>query len=178
MLAADGSDPADDDLPFVGRRQEHLHAAVRATVAVGDDGAGGLSVRLDGRHHLDLEVSGDRVRAVAQVGALRSTLGEATVAAGADVVLEIRAEAAVGHFASTALGPDVLVAGVVGADGFTELGRLDGRYVSTEVAGGFTGRMLGVWCARDRLVVRSFLYAGSDDADGVPPFPAVAAAGS
>ena len=148
-------------------------------VAAGD-GTGGLSVRLDGRHHLDLEVDGDRVRAVAHVGALRSTLGETAVTAGRDVVLEIRAEPSVGHFGSTALGPDVLVAGVVDApaDGFTELGRLDGRYVSTEVAGGFTGRMVGVWCSRGELRVRSFAYAGADDPAAVPSFPAAVVATS
>jgi xylan 1,4-beta-xylosidase len=31
-----------------------------------------------------------------------------------------------------------------GAGGFHELARLDGRYLSAEVAGGFTGRMLGL----------------------------------
>jgi xylan 1,4-beta-xylosidase len=88
-------------------------------------------------------------------------LGEATVSPG-DVVLEIRAVPDEGHFSSTALGPDQVVAGVVGPDGgFTELGRLDGRYLSTEVAGGMTGRLLGVWCSRGELLVRSFTYAGS-----------------
>ena len=67
-----------------------------------------------------------------------------------------------GHFSSTALGPDQLVAGIVGDGGFTELGRLDGRYVSTEVAGGMTGRLLGVWCSGGGLLVRSFTYNGSD----------------
>jgi hypothetical protein len=142
----------------VGRRQEHLHAVARAVVAT--DGVGGLSVRMDARHHLDLEVDGDRVRAVAQVGRLRSVLGETEVADG-DVVLEIRAVPDEGHFSSTALGPDQLVVGVVGAEGFAELGRLDGRYVSTEVAGGMTGRLIGVWCSRGDLLVRSFTYAGS-----------------
>jgi xylan 1,4-beta-xylosidase len=67
-----------------------------------------------------------------------------------------------GHFSSTALGPDRLVAGVVDGGGFTELGRLDGRYVSTEVAGGMTGRLLGVWCSSGAVVVRSFTYTGPD----------------
>jgi len=159
LTARDG-DPAADDLSFVGRRQEHLHAVARAVVAT--DGVGGLSVRMDARHRLDLQVDGDRVRAVAQVGALRSVLGETAVPTGQDVVLEIRAVPDEGHFSSTALGPDVLVAGVVDTDGFTELGRLDGRYVSTEVAGGMTGRLMGVWCSAGHLLVRSFTYAGAD----------------
>jgi xylan 1,4-beta-xylosidase len=157
-LSAADPDPASEDLAFVGRRQEHEDARFRAVVRV--DGVGGLTLRIDARHHLDLEVDGDRVRAVAQVGALRSVLGEAEVAPG-DVVLEIRTLPGEGHFSSTALAPDVLVAGVVGAGGFAELGRLDGRYVSTEVAGGMTGRLGGVWCARGTLLARSFRYTGS-----------------
>jgi hypothetical protein len=159
LTARDG-DPASDDLAFAGRRQEHLVATVRAVVHAGD-GVGGLSLRMDARHHLDLEVDGDQVRAVAQVGALRSVLGTAAVPRG-DVVLEIRTVPDEGHFSSTALGPDQLVAGVVEGGAFTELGRLDGRYVSTEVAGGMTGRLAGVWCTVGDLLVRSFTYSGSD----------------
>jgi hypothetical protein len=160
-LTAADPDPASEDLAFVGRRQEHENARFRAVVRA-SDGVGGLSLRIDARHHLDLEVDGDRVRAVAQVGALRVVLGEAEVAAG-DVTLEIRTLPGEGYFSSTALAPDVLVAGLVGADGFAELGRLDGRYVSTEVAGGMTGRLGGVWCARGELLVRSVTYTGADD---------------
>ena len=164
-LGAVDDDPASEDLAFAGRRQEHLVARARAVLSAAD-GIGGLTVRMDARHHLDLEVDGDRVRAIAQVGALRQVLGETAVPAGEDVVLEIRAVPDDGHFSSTALGPDRLLAGVVGDDGaFTELGRLDGRYVSTEVAGGMTGRLLGVWCSRGELGIRSFTYAGAGAED-------------
>jgi hypothetical protein len=165
-LTAVDADPASDDLAFVGRRQEHLYCRVQAVVDA-RSGVGGLSMRMDARHHLDLSVDSGQLTAVAQVGALRSVLGSLEVPAG-DVALEIRSVASEGHFSSTALGPDQLVAGVVGADGYTELGRIDGRYVSTEVAGGMTGRLAGVWCARGTLVVRSFRYAGSDEPDTVP----------
>jgi xylan 1,4-beta-xylosidase len=160
-LTAADPDPASEDLAFVGRRQEHEDARFRAVVRA-SDGVGGLTVRIDARHHLDLEVDSGRVRAVAQVGALRSVLGEVAVAPGEDVVLEIRTLPGEGHFSSTALAPDVLVAGLAGPDGSTELGRLDGRYVSTEVAGGMTGRLGGVWCARGELLVRSTTYRGAD----------------
>ena len=168
-LTAVDPDPASEDLAFAGRRQQHLHCRACAVVDA-SAGVGGLSVRLDARHHLDVQVAGDVVRAVAQVGDLRSLLGEVTVPAG-DVVLEVRAVPAEGHFSSTALAPDWLLAGVVDRDGgFTELGRLDGRYLSTEVAGGMTGRLLGVWCSTGSIAVRSFTYSGADtrDRDDVP----------
>ncbi|GAB3318452.1 glycoside hydrolase family 43 protein [Geodermatophilus aquaeductus] len=160
LLSAADPDPASEDLAFVGRRQEHLQAGFRAVVRA-SSGVGGLTLRIDARHHLDLEVDGDRVRAVAQVGALRSVLGEAEVVPGEDVVLEMRTLPGEGHFSSTALAPDVLVAGLVGAGGFAELGRLDGRYVSTEVAGGMTGRLGGLWCSRGTLLARSVTYTGT-----------------
>lgn len=41
-------------------------------------------------------------------------------------------------------GPDDLRFGLADADGDRWIAALDGRYLSTEVAGGFTGRTLGV----------------------------------
>ncbi len=46
---------------------------------------------------------------------------------------------------------------------FAELGAVDGRYLSTEVAGGMTGRMVGVACRDGSVLVRSFEYVGADD---------------
>jgi hypothetical protein len=65
----------------------------------------------------------------------------ATVAApdGA-VVLRIAAVAP----ASPTAGPDEIVLSIVLPAGPQELARLDGRYLSTEVAAGFTGRMLAL----------------------------------
>jgi xylan 1,4-beta-xylosidase len=47
---------------------------------------------------------------------------------------------------------------------FTELGRLDGRYVSSEVAGGFTGRIVGCFADRGTVRILKFVYIGSDEA--------------
>jgi hypothetical protein len=53
------------------------------------------------------------------------------------------------------------VLGHEGPDGFTELARIDGRYLSTEVAGGFTGRVVGVEALGADALVTRFRYAGS-----------------
>jgi xylan 1,4-beta-xylosidase len=43
-------------------------------------------------------------------------------------------------------GPDTITFGIEEPDGtFTALATLDGRYLSTEVAGGFTGRVIGLY---------------------------------
>jgi hypothetical protein len=55
------------------------------------------------------------------------------------------------------------VAGVVDDTEFVQLGELDGRYLSTEVAGGMTGRMLGIFCGSGNALIRSFEYLGADD---------------
>ena len=142
---------------FLGRRQEHLHARVRARLAV--EGVGGLSIRIDPRHALDLECAGSTVRAVWAIGDARHVLGEQDLPL--DGELEIRTLPAEGHEFSSARGPDIVVAGVVDGGEFTELGRLDGRYISTEVAGGMTGRMVGVVSASGSVLIRSFEYLGS-----------------
>jgi hypothetical protein len=165
-LEAGPNDPAADDLSFVGRRQEHLYAIATATVLVGD-AAGGLSLRIDGRHHLDLEVGDGSVRAIVQIGEIRSVLGTLTEGIGPRITVQLRMEPAPGSVFSTGFGPDRLVAGVVGDDGFVELGHLDGRYLSTQLAGGFTGRLIGLYSRLGTVTILSFEYCGSDDPDAV-----------
>ena len=149
---------------FVGRRQEHLYARVRARLAV--EGTGGIGVRIDPTHAVELEVSGGRVRAVWAVGAIRHVLGEGDLPT--DGALEIRLLPDEAGSPFLGRGPDVVVAGFVSGDGFTELGRVDGRYLSTEVAGGMTGRMLGVVSRDGSVLVRSFEYVGADDPAALP----------
>ena len=55
-------------------------------------------------------------------------------------------------------GPDDIVLSVIGSGGPQELARLDGRYLSTEVASGFTGRMLALGSTTVPALVRSVSY--------------------
>jgi len=153
-VRATGTEPV-----FVGRRQEHLFARVRVRLDV--TGRGGLSVRIDPTHAVELEVSDNRVCAVWAVGAIRHVLGDADLPAGGE--LEIRLLPDESHNFFIGRGPDIVVAGIADGDVFTELGRVDGRYLSTEVAGGMTGRMVGVVCRDGAVLVRSFHYVGADD---------------
>jgi hypothetical protein len=107
-------------------------------------GAGGFLLRLDDRHWYGLTLQDDQVRAVAQLGDITHELAR-IAAAAATVVLRIQAVPAssppvpLGH-----AGPDEVVLSAHEGTGFTELARLDGRYLSTEVASGFTGRVLAL----------------------------------
>ncbi|OQR64446.1 glycoside hydrolase 43 family protein [Streptomyces maremycinicus] len=153
---------------FVGRRQEHLYLRARAVVIASEEagGSGGLELRIDSRHAVGVEVADGRVRAVARIGAAHAVLGEA--AAIGETTLELRV---VPHTAATPfgvdMGPDEVVAGTSGPDGFRELGRIDGRYFSTEVAAGMTGRTVGLACSEGAVLFRSFTYSGADDPEAL-----------
>lgn len=123
-----------------------------------DGGTGALELRVDPAHRFALEVDGTRVRAVAQAGPLTTVLGELPLAP--EAVLELRVVPPTAPLYSRERGPDVIVAGVRTPQGAVELARMDGRYLSTEVAGGFTGRMVGVSCVGGGIGVRSVEYLG------------------
>ena len=139
---------------FVGRRQQHHDVRVTARLDPGSARAG-LSVRLDEAHHYDLEVADGRAEVIARIGPLRQVVGSAQVANGpVDLTIEIRttdllppnvtgpAELADGPVGVDATGPDTLAFRIGGGPALAEL---DGRYLSTEVATGFTGRVIGMY---------------------------------
>jgi hypothetical protein len=44
----------------------------------------------------------------------------------------------------------------------TTLARMDGRYLSTEVAGGFTGRVVGLAATSGSIIIERFEYNHHD----------------
>jgi hypothetical protein len=152
-----GTGSLDDlDGTFIGRRQQHLSCRVRASVDPAE-GCGGLAVRLDDRHHCEVEAQSGRVRVVARVGPLRTVLATRPVPDG-PLVLRIEvSDPPAGGDART--GPDLLSLGLEEPDGsFAVLATLDGRYLSTEVAGGFTGRVIGPYATAGTVHVDWFDY--------------------
>lgn len=131
---------------FVGRRQQHPDCRFAARLEPGT-GRAGLSVRLDEAHHYDVEVGGGEVSVFARIGPVRQCLARRPVEAGPlTLTVDMRTEGLVPPTGVDATGvraggPDVVVLGV---DGET-LAELDGRYLSTQVAGGFTGRVVGMY---------------------------------
>ena len=119
-------------------------------------GPGRFMLRIDDRHAYGLRRHEDRVAATARIGDLDVVLAESPVPAGSAT---LRIEAVAPRSTSLPLaGPDEIILSIVGADGRRELARLDGRYLSTEVATGFTGRMLAVGATTVPALVRSVTY--------------------
>lgn len=154
-LRARGASMDEKDVVFVGRRQQHLTCRSRALLDPAA-GVGGLAVRLDERHHYEVEVAGGEVRAVARIGGMRSVLGSRPAPDGPVV---LRVDMAPSPEQGLGAGLDLVTLGVEEPDGtFTALAALDGRYLSTEVAGGFTGRVIGVYAATGTVHVDWFDY--------------------
>lgn len=158
-LRARGGSLDEPDVVFVGRRQQHSACRVRALVDP-VEGRGGLAVRLDEEHHYAIEAGAGQVQVVARIGPLRSVVASRGVAPGPLVLGVDTGARAVGD---PRTGPDTVSLGVQEPDGtFTPLAALDGKYLSTEVAGGFTGRVIGMYAASGSVHVDWFDYQPVD----------------
>jgi xylan 1,4-beta-xylosidase len=116
-------------------------------------GSGALLLRLDDTHWCELRADAGQVHAVVRIGPLETPHGAAVPLTGPSLTL--RAESV----APTTNGPDdVRLTAVV--DGTEhELTRFDGRYLSTEVAAGFTGRVVGLRALDGVVDVTEVRYA-------------------
>ncbi|WP_405813891.1 glycoside hydrolase family 43 protein [Streptomyces sp. NBC_01390] len=143
-LHARGDSLDEPDVVFVGRRQQHLACQARTLIDPAE-GRGGLAVRLDEEHHYEIEASEGEVRVLSRIGPLRTTVASRSVPAG-PVILRLDISETPPNGPRT--GPDLLTFGIEEPDDtFTALATLDGRYLTTEVAGGFTGRVIGMYAA-------------------------------
>ncbi|GAA1582728.1 glycoside hydrolase family 43 protein [Actinoplanes couchii] len=140
----------DPGVTFLGRRQQHHSCTIRTLV----DGRGGLAVRLDESHHYAVETTDAGVRVIARLGSVRHETPVLPVPDG-PVQLRIDIVAAKDGDGHPRQEPDTIRLGTE-----TEvLAELDGRYLSTEVAGGFTGRVLGMYASTGAARFDWFDYA-------------------
>jgi hypothetical protein len=110
-------------------------------------GAGRLRLLIDDRHWYELVFEDGRVRADVGIGGLLHELGSVPCP-GTTATLRIEtARPETEGVSPTRIGPDDIVLSCDVGEGFEELGRFDGRYLSTEVATGFTGRMIALGSA-------------------------------
>lgn len=157
VLHGSGRSLDDTDPNFVGRRQEHPDCRVRVRLDPGE-GSGGLAVRLDEHHHYRIEVSGGEVRCIARIGPVSQTLASRQVGTGV-VELGLDIDPAP-EPSEVGAPPDRIRLGIPETYRFNPLAELDGRYLSSEVAGGFTGRVIGVYATEGTIAVDRFDYEG------------------
>ncbi|MFD5002916.1 family 43 glycosylhydrolase [Streptomyces mutabilis] len=124
-------------------------------------GTGRFLLRIDSDHWYGLTADADSVEATVSIGPAVSSVARTPRPAGNSVALRItvRDSDRPGAFGRPA-EPDLVELAVVDDDGTCGvLGTFDGRYLSTEVAGGFTGRMLGVELVQGRIVLEEVAYS-------------------
>ncbi|MFF5966433.1 hypothetical protein ACFY64_22385 [Streptomyces collinus] len=115
-----------------------------------------LVVRIDDAHWVAVERTGSTVTARAVIGPCDQKLASVTVR-DSDVPLVIRSLDTSDRL-SLHNGPDRLELGFQEDGRFHSLTHVDGRYVSTEVAGGFTGRVVGVEALGADALLTRFSY--------------------
>ena len=125
--------------------------------------AGDMRLWLDPRHWIGLRFDEGRVSVVIQIGDVRHE-SATTLVRERLVTLRIRStKPASSPIPIGTAGPDDLVLSVETPAGTNELGRFDGRYFSTEVASGFTGRMIAFGSPSRLGVLRSVEYRPRDE---------------
>lgn len=138
--------------PVVIRVQD-LSWLAEATVDV-TAGSARLLVYLDDDHWYALDADADSIRAVGRSKPFEQEFGRTTTPDASAVPLRLSATLPQASPLGPPSEPDLITFAV----GSTELATIDGRHLSTEVAGGFTGRTVGVQCLTGRVVVRRFRY--------------------
>ncbi|WP_218123026.1 glycoside hydrolase family 43 protein [Actinomyces ruminicola] len=154
----------DDDAPrpLLATRCRDAAWRAEAELAVEPGAVVELCVYLDPDHRAAVRWDGERAVAVATAAPFEQILGELAAedlkaSLGRATCLWVSAQLPESGFFGQQV-PDELVLGVrVGARD-VELGRLDGRYLSTEVAGGFTGRVVGVRAVSGTATIERFGY--------------------
>ena len=152
-LSVDPAPARDREPGILAVRARDLAWTASARVRSGG-GRARLLVRVDDTHWCGVEVGDGLAVALAEIGPLSTTLATLPVRPSDTVDLVVRARPAPAH-----RGPDELWLGVRTSVGEHEMAVLDGRYLSTEVAGGFTGRVIGVQARQAPFVLERFTYS-------------------
>ncbi|MFE6362859.1 glycoside hydrolase family 43 protein [Streptomyces sp. NPDC057806] len=145
---------------FVGRRQQHHDCRVATRLDGAPGSRAGLSVRMDEAHHYDVEAHDGTVSVLARIGPLRQCVAQLPVPAGpVTLAVEFRTAAAPPPAEGVRPGgPDTIVFSVESPQGPRTVAELDGRYLSTQVAGGFTGRVIGMYVTAGSAAFDWFEY--------------------
>lgn len=144
-----------DSPTFVAIRQRQMRGQIRCRVRV-PAGEAGISLYMNHEHHYDLAVERVeeggrktcRVRLRSVVGGVSACFAprECTAPPGAEITLQIGLEPTQYSFSAAFTGD--------GQESQCALGSLQTRYLSTEVAGGFTGVMVALYAQDETLCGR------------------------
>jgi hypothetical protein len=155
---------ADRAAPVLATRVRDLQWTAEVDI---DPGAGStrFAVRIDAAHWYGIEVSPTMIEGKASVGPFVTTTGHVARPHGGNVRLRITARKPpkTGQLLPTA--PDLVGLTLIQADSSEmSFGEFDGRYLSTEVAGGFTGRVLAIEPLAGETLLTRFSYRTDTDA--------------
>jgi xylan 1,4-beta-xylosidase len=157
---------------IVGLRQQHHDCQASVRVDPGT-GRAGLTIRIDEAHHYELEVSAGTAGVVGRVGPFRQLFAERPVPAGpVTIAIATRTHDVLPPTVTSAddlvtpgapvgvraAGSDTISFEIETTDGPVVLAELDGRYLSTEVASGFTGRVIGMYVTEGAAAFDWFDY--------------------
>jgi hypothetical protein len=132
-------------------------------------GSGRFAVRMDDNHWYGFDCDGGTVSAILNVGPLQQRVGRIDVPSGSLPTLRISALPGIKNAYFGSDQPDMIELTVVTGDGTEHtFGSYDGRYISTEVAGGFTGRTISVEVLSGEVDLHSVQYVPNHFPDGVP----------
>ncbi|WP_157524865.1 glycoside hydrolase family 43 protein [Microbacterium yannicii] len=116
--------------------------------------SGVVGLRLDDRHWCGVIFENGHAQAIVQIGDIRQRIGAVEITGDAATLRVSTMPPQVAPVPFGYAGPDDVVLSVVRDGEAIEIARLDGRYFSTEVAAGFTGRMLALGApSRDGRIV-------------------------
>ena len=114
-----------------------------------------LMLRLDSRHFYAVRIENGEALGISHVGDVEAVVRRTAITSEpARLMIE--------SIAPRTQGPDSIRLSLEQSGTFTELAVLDGRYLSTEVATGFTGRVIGLVArGADPVRVREFRVEGT-----------------
>jgi xylan 1,4-beta-xylosidase len=126
---------------LVGRRQQHHSCRASVLLDAGTATEAGLTVYLEDAAHVDVAVRANEVIVRAHSDPFDQVLATMPRPAGPLVLQVETVENSAEQATPVPAGPDLVRLGLGGK----VLAEYDGRYLSTEVRGGFTGRVLGMY---------------------------------
>lgn len=147
--------------PVVARVQD-LDWSATATIDA-SAGAARMLLYIGAEHWYGVEIEGRIATGIAKVGPFEQRFASHELPGSGPV--RLRLSAAVPPPRGNgwpANEPDLVTLACIDGDAPVELAVLDGRYISTEVVGGFTGRMIGVAAHAGTVSVQHFEYLGND----------------